>query len=140
MTITEIRDIVTAEYTKRYPHWTGIHVTEVVMDTFGGHLAVTRAKTETGVDNEEVCFVYPEGSVRIFYSTEELARFLEQKAKTSTLERMFTRPVLSGVIFAFLLVAVFIVGFQTNFRAEALSILGSVVGVAAGFFFGSGQK
>src|SRR4051794_35737653 len=111
MTTAEVRECVTAEYAKRYPAWTGLDVTEVVMDTFGGHLAVTRAKTETGTDNEEVCFVYPEGTVRIFYTTEELARFLEQKAKTPLFERLFTRPVLSGIIFAFLLVAVFVIGF-----------------------------
>ena len=53
---------------------------------------------------------------------------------------LLTRPVISGIIFAFLLVAIFIIGFSTNFRAEALAILGSVVGVAAGFFFGTGKK
>jgi hypothetical protein len=139
MTHPEIKEVVTQEYAKRYPNWTDFHVTEIVVDTFGGHVAAVRAKDENKQDNEELCFVYPEGTVRIFYTTEELAKFLEQKAKTPTIERLFTRPVLTGIVFAFLLVAVFVIGFQTTFRPEALSILGSVVGVAAGFFFGSSR-
>jgi hypothetical protein len=106
---------------------------------FGGFLAVVIFNIAQGPDNDEICFVYPEKSVQIFSTTEELARFLELKAKAPLLERLFTRPIMSGVIFCFLLVAVFIVGFVTNFRPEALSILGSVVGVAAGFFFGTGK-
>jgi hypothetical protein len=111
----------------------------MVIDTFGGNLAVIAYKTEKGTESDEMCFIDPEGDVRIFSTTEECVRFLEQKAKAPLLERIFTRPVMSGVVFVFLLVAVFIVGFFTNFRPEALSILGSVVGVAAGFFFGSGK-
>jgi uncharacterized membrane protein len=137
MNRNEVIDIVLPEYAKIYPLWTDVQVTEVVLDTFGGNLAVVRGLLENGHENEEICFVYPEGTVKIFRSTEELATFLEQKAKASFLERFFTRPILSGVIFAFLLVAVFIIGFTSSFKPEALSILGSVVGVAAGFFFGS---
>jgi len=139
MTHPEIKELVTRKYAKRYPGWTNVHVTEIVLDTFGGHLGVVRSRDENQHDNEEVCFVYPEGTVRIFYTTEELARFLEQKAKTSVIERLFTRPVLTGAIFAFLLMAVFVIGFKADFRPEALSILGSVVGVAAGFFFGTSR-
>lgn len=139
MTHPEIKELITQEYAKRYPKWSDVHVTEIVLDTFGGHLGVVRAKDENMHDNEEVCFVYPEGTVRIFYTTEELARFFEQKAKTSVIERLFTRPVLTGAIFAFLLVAVFVIGFKQDFHPQSLSILGSVVGVAAGFFFGSSR-
>jgi len=135
MTIEEIRKVVIQAYTERYPEWGEVRVSDIVQDTFGGHLAVVRPKNEP----EEMCFVYPEGTVRIFTSTEDLARFLEQKAKASFVERLFTRPVLSGLVFAFLLVAVFIIGFSASFKPEALAILGSVVGVAAGFFFGSGK-
>lgn len=77
MTHDEIRDLVTKEYKKCYTKRTGFSVTEIVPDTFGGDLAVSRAKTESGADNEEVSWVYPDGTVRIFSTTEELARFLE---------------------------------------------------------------
>lgn len=141
MTNDEIEQLVVSEYKKRYPNWQNVQVTEIVFDTFGGNLAVVRAITDEGHPNEEVCFAYPEGTVRIFSTTEELARFLELKAKAPFLERIFTRPVFTGFIFIFLLVAVFVVGFvaQDKYRPEVLTMLGSVLGGAAGFFFGSGK-
>lgn len=136
MTRADIEKNVLKDYALRYPDWKEVRVSDIVEDTFGGHIAVVRSKD----DPEEMCFIYPEGTVRIFGSTEDLVHFLEEKAKASWIERLFTRPVISGIIFAFLLVAIFIIGFSTTFRAEALAILGSVVGVAAGFFFGTGKK
>ncbi|SRR6266404_4410648 len=140
MDIKQIRELVTKEYEVRYPKWTDVIVTDVVLDTFGGNLAVVRATTEAGTENEEVCFAYPEGTVRIFSTTEELARFLELKAKAPLLERLFTRPVLSGIVLLLLLVLIFIIGFVGTFNAQALAILGSVIGLAAGYFFGSSTK
>lgn len=136
----ETEERVIAEYKKRYPSWTAVLVTEVVQDTFGGDLAVVRAKTQSGEENEEVCFAYPEGTVRIFSSTEELARFLELKAKAPLLERMFTRPILSGVVLMGLLLGVFALGWKGNFDPQALAILGSVLGLAAGYFFGTSPR
>jgi uncharacterized membrane protein len=132
----EIKKWVVKEYSVRYPDWKEVRVTDIVLDTFGGHIAVVRSAT----DSEEMCFIYPEGTVRIFGSTEELVHFLEDKAKAPWLERLFTRPVISGIVFVILLVAIFCIGFSTNFRTESLAILGSVVGVAAGFFFGAGKR
>ena len=140
MTINEIRSAVSQSYLRQYPSWTNVVVTEVVEDTFGGALAVVRAATEESPMHEEVCFVYPEGTVRIFFSTEELARFLEQKAKTPLLERIFSRPVLSGMVFLIALIAVIVMGMRDpKADPQALSIIGSLVGVAAGFFFASSQ-
>ena len=78
-------------------------LTEMVIDTFGGNLAVIAYKTEKGTESDEMCFIDPEGDVRIFSTTEECVRFLEQKAKAPLWERIFTRPVMSGVVFVFLL-------------------------------------
>jgi len=137
----EIEKSVLAEYKKLYPKWKNVQITEVISDTFGGDLAVVRATTDEGHPNEEVCFVYPEGTVRIFSTTEELARFLELKAKAPFIERIFSRPVFTGMVFVFLLIAVFFIGFtpKDSFRPEVLTMLGSVLGGAAGFFFGSGK-
>ena len=54
----------------------------MVIDTFGGNLAVIAYKTEKGTESDEMCFIDPEGDVRIFSTTEECVRFLEQKAKS----------------------------------------------------------
>lgn len=141
MTRQETVEAVTVYYTTLYPKWTNILVTEVVLDTFGGNIAVVRATDEKGHDNEEMCFSYPERTVRHFTTTEELARFLEAKAKAGPLERVFTRPILSGIIFLVLLIFVFIIGFwHENYSPESLAILGSVVGLAAGYFFSSNPK
>jgi len=139
MNDAQIRECVTAAYLKDEPEFKNVRITEVVLDAFGGNLAVVKYEEPDGSRNDEICFVGPEGRVRIFETTEELARELERKAKAPLLERLFTRPIMSGVVFVFLLVAVFITGFDSNFSSQALSILGSVVGVAAGFFFGSGK-
>lgn len=140
MDVRETRELVTSEYKARYPKWTDISVTEVVLDTFGGNLAVVRAITESGAENEEVCFAYPERTVRIFSTTEELARFLELKAKAPILERVFTRPVLSGMVLVGLLLGVFALGWRGGFDPQALAILGSVLGLAAGYFFGTSPR
>ncbi len=140
MTLEQIRALVLKEYSHRYPEWRDITVADIVQDTFGGHLAVVRATTETGSNNEEICFVYPEATVRIFLTTEELARFLEIKAKAPIIERMFTRPVLSGTVLLGLLVFVFVTGFFEKFNPQALAILGSVLGLSAGYFFGKSPK
>jgi hypothetical protein len=139
MNASEIKECVIAAYQKEPDEFKNVRVSEVVADAFGGNLAVVKYQKQDGSPNDEICFISPEGSVRVFETTEELARYLEQKAKAPLLERLFTRPIMSGIVFVFLLVAVFITGFNKDFRPEALSILGSVVGVAAGFFFGSGK-
>lgn len=89
---------------------------------------------ETPVD--EVCFVPVDGKVRIFDTTIELARFLEERANASWLERVFNRSVLTGLVFLILILAIFVSGFF-DFDSKALAILGSVVGSAGGFFFAS---
>ncbi len=139
MTKQEIEVAVRAAYKKEYG-WE-VQVTEVVLDTFGGHIAVTRATTQKGNPNEELCFIYPEGGVRIFRSTEELARFLEQKARAPLLERIFYRPTFAGIVFLILLVVVIVVGFfgKGRFLPEALTLLGGILGSAAGFFFGTNK-
>jgi len=45
MNAAEIQDKVREQYKRRYPQWTDVHVTEMVIDTFGGNLAVVAYRT-----------------------------------------------------------------------------------------------
>ncbi len=140
MTHPEIKKLVIDEYRNRYPQWSGLDVTEIVKNAFGGHLAAIRAKDESGNDNEELCFVYPEGSVRIFHTTEELVRFLEQKARASFFERvLFSRPAMSGLVFLILLIGLFVIGFTSCYNPQVLQLLIGLAGIAAGFLFGTSK-
>jgi hypothetical protein len=138
---SQIEKAVLDDYSKRYPLWTEVRVTDMADESFGGNLVVVQSITEDGTPNEELCFGYPDGTVRMFSSTRELADFLEKKANAPFLERVFTRSIFSGLVFTFLLIAVFIIGFfdKDHFRPEVLTMLGSVLGAAAGFFFGSSK-
>jgi uncharacterized membrane protein len=132
----EIEKLVLPKYKLIYPDWSNTRITEVV-ESFGGELVVVRGQPSEMSEGEEICYVSAEGGVTIFSTTEELARFLEHKANAGPLEKLLQRPVLSGLIFLVLLVCVFTVGFYREFLPQSLTILGSVTGMAAGFFFGA---
>src|SRR5262245_44086251 len=138
----EIEKLVLPKYKQLYPDWENTRITEVIPDTFGGTLVVVRGQPKEKLENEEICYVSPERGVTIFSTTEELARFLEEKAQTPWLERLFYRSHISGTVFLLLLVAIFVAGFYhpSNFSEQALNALGSVAGLAAGFFFGSARR
>ena len=139
MNEVEVRKRVAEEYKVAYKDCSDFRIDEVILDVFDGHMAAV-SFAHAGIDNSELCFVYASGKVLIYNSTPELLRDLERRAKAPLFDRLFTRPILSGIVFLFLLVAVFIIGFFGSFKPEALAILGSVVGVAAGFFFGTGKS
>jgi hypothetical protein len=51
---------------------------------------------------------------------------------------MSNNSFISGCVFVFLIVAVFIAGFAgASFSKEAFAALSGILGTAAGFFFGS---
>jgi hypothetical protein len=138
----EIEKIVLPKYKRLNPGWTNTRVTEIIPDVFGGTLVVVRGQPPQIIENEEICYVSPEGGATIFSTTEELARFLEEKAQEPWLERLFYRPHIAGAVFVLLLVGIFVAGFHhpKDFSPQALATLGSVVGLAAGFFFGSARR
>jgi hypothetical protein len=142
MPSAEIEKLVLPKYKRLYPDWQNTRITEVVPNAFGGTLVVVRGQPEEILENEEICYVSPERGVTIFSTTEELARFLEGKAQAPWLERIFYHPHISGSVFVLLLVAIFFAGFYHpgRFSPDALSILGGVAGLAAGFFFGSARR
>ncbi len=133
---------VVAAYQKKYKLWTEIHVTKVVENAFGGTLVTVRAITGRKIKHSALCFIDDNGHVSIYDSSEELARDLETRVRLGWIYRLFSRPILSGIVFAFLLVAIFIIGLRPkdSFRPEAFTALAGVLGTAAGFFFGSPQK
>jgi len=58
-----------------------IEVTEIVEKAFGGSLAAIRSKEADGTPNEEMIYVFQDGTVRIFNTTDEMVRFLQQKSR-----------------------------------------------------------
>jgi hypothetical protein len=106
MTVDEIRSTVAGEYKKRYPDWTDVNVTDVILNVFDGDLAVVRARTPS--ENEELRFCDHKTGVRIFPTTEELARFIENKANAPLLENA-RRKTNSGVAIGGLLALILIV-------------------------------
>jgi len=80
----EIDDLIKQAYKRKY-EW-DVEILEVV-DCMGGWIGVVSGKK----GHEEMCFVYPDTTVRIFDTTPELARFFEMRAQP--LERLVARPV-----------------------------------------------
>ena len=133
MMLEVLKENITKAYNLRYPdECNDLKITEVVLDVFGGHLACVSLNGQT-----EICFVYPKGQVIIFYSTEELVRFLEDRAKQPLVQKLFSKDVMSGTILILLLSAVFVIGWIKDFNSQALTIIGSAVGLASGYFFGA---
>ena len=138
MNVEAYKDAVLTALKKRYGEMKGADVTEVVQDTFGGDLVVIRS--EAMVPHEEIAFVYPNHQVRIFGTTEELVHFLETQSKKTWFDKLFTKPILSGLIFIVLLVIISLAGLYGEYDGTALTILGNVVSLAAGFFFGTHKQ
>jgi hypothetical protein len=135
----EIGELAVKAFQERYPEDTEVRATEVVREAFGGALAVIRSKEKTGNLNEELIYVYPDKTVRVFTTTEEQAAFLEQKARQPLfVEVLSNSAFISGIVFLFLIVATFVAGFfGTNFSKDAFAALTGILGTAAGFYFGS---
>ncbi|WP_143266709.1 SoxR reducing system RseC family protein [Azospirillum oryzae] len=135
----EEKNAIVSAYSLKYPEFTDINVDEFAQNSFGGTLAAVSYKINGQKNDGEICFVTEDGSVQIFGTTVELVRFLKYKATEHPLEKIFSRHILSGIIFFVLILAISIAGFF-NFNDKAYTILGGVVGVAAGFFFGSKKE
>jgi hypothetical protein len=140
MTDDEIEKAVIDEYKKTYPKWKSVRVTQKVPDTFGGILAVVTAIDEEADEVDEMCFVFDNGKVQIFESTEQLAIFLESRANVPWYQRVFATSTLSGIVFLLSILLIFISGLIPNFPDRASAVLGAVVGAAAGFYFGSSKS
>jgi hypothetical protein len=127
-------DLVITRYKEKY-NGSKSSITEVVDNTFGGALVVVKVG-----DAEEICYVYHDETVRIFETATELARFLEDKSNAHWSLRLFSLPVVTGGVFFFTLIAIFISGFFGTYQKEALAILGSIAGAAGGLYYGKHQR
>jgi len=137
MTEDEIKEAVVKEYGKF--NWP-VRVTQTVPDTFGGTLAVIKGQNDKGGYVEEMCFVFENGKVQIFESTEQLAVFLDSRTKLPWYQRVFAPTTLSGIVFLLSIILVFVAGLLgPAFPDKASAVLGAVVGAAAGFYFGASK-
>ena len=134
-----IKDLVTTLYKDYYDVETQVKVTEIVFDTYGGHLAVVRGKDNNNTPLDEICFISQSGDIKIFSTTEELVRFLEHQTKLTLFDKIFTKNTMSGLVLFLLLVGVFLIGITKDFNQQALTIIGSITGMAAGYFFNNKQ-
>jgi len=133
----EIRSIAKKAFSDKYPEDTAVTATEGVANVFGGGLAVIRSVEKNGNPNEELVYVYPDKTARVFGTTEEMARFLESKSRPMLIDMVSNITFVAGVVFLFLIVATFVAGFVGNYNEKAFAALGAVLTTAAGFFFGS---
>jgi hypothetical protein len=82
-------------------------------------------------------YVEKDGNVRIFLNTDEV-RFLERKSRYLIVDILYDASFIAGFVFIILILLVFIIGFDgKNYNNEAFIALSSVLGAAAGFFFGT---
>src|ERR1700686_63616 len=127
---------IDAEYRKTYPKWQHpVWVSQTVPETFGGTLAVVNATDEDGREVSEMCFVFENGKVQIFTSTEQLAIFLDSRTKIPWFQRIFSASTLSGIVFLLSIILIFVSGFFDDFSDKVSAVLSAVVGAAAGFYF-----
>jgi hypothetical protein len=134
-----LRGKIISAWAERYPDdQRPIEITEIVDKAFGGSLAAIRSKEKDGTPNEEMVYVYSNEEVKIFYNTDELVRFLEHKSRYIFVDILSDASFIAGFVFIVLIFLVFILGFEGDrYNKEAFIALSSVLGAAAGFFFGT---
>jgi predicted nucleotide-binding protein len=87
----KIYDSIKEAYENEYG-WKNVEIKELAV-CFGGWIGVVSG----GRNHEEICFVYPDTTVRIFGNTPELVLFLERRAQSSATQT--SRTVASRKIF-----------------------------------------
>jgi hypothetical protein len=93
---------------------------------------------------ENVVFIDSDKRPIIFATTQELVMFLQKRTKFQGFNAFIESKMFHAVAFLLLIVLVFWEGIRGNSAGDlgknSLAILGSVVGLAAGLFFGSSKK
>ena len=139
MTRDQIKQAAIDQYKVTYPTMANVRATEVVLDTMRGNLVVIAADGPNGVEESEVTLVYPDGHVTLFATTEELARHIDRIYRMSIMDKLLDKSNFAGALLLLALIGLFIIGYTSYFQKEAMAIIGSIVGAAAGFFFASGR-
>jgi MFS family permease len=141
MPVTEdLTNKIKKDYNDRF----GCQVTSVqdgAGNLFGGSLVIATYSASAGEIIKDVVYVDALGSPRIFESTQELILFLREKSRYNAFDALIESKMFHGIVFVLLLFGVIWAGWLGDrFDPRALAILGSVVGLAAGLFFGPGKK
>ncbi|MBE7203209.1 MAG: hypothetical protein INR70_36180 [Parafilimonas terrae] len=125
------------QYRKKYPTDENVIATEFIENAFSGSLVSIRATDINGNKTEEVVYVGRNYDVKIFNTTEELVRFLQQKSRMWIVDLISDQSFVTGLVFITLIIFIFILGLQgdSGFGKEPLAALSSVLGAAAGFYF-----
>ena len=136
-----LKERVVSAWADRYPDdHKPIEITEIVDKAFGGSLVAIRSKEASGAQNEEMVYV-DDGEVKIFYNTDEMVKFLEQKSKYIFVDVLSDSSFIAGFVFIMLIILIFMLGFKGDaYNRDAFIALSSVLGAAAGFFFGTKKE
>lgn len=137
MSESTVRDIIVAEYQRRYPNWKDIRVTDIIADYVGVSLAVVRANAD---EIEEICFLDPERGVRIFSTTEELAHALSERAKAPFVDKWRRRinsgiAVVSLLVMCLLFVAIWAYRADPTFSQFTADHFSAIIGIPFSFLF-----
>lgn len=136
----ELRASIVRTYRERFATDV-IAVHPGVNGLLGGSLAIAVYKPEPDELISDVVYIDSLGQPMVFQSTQELLLFMERKQPHAWFNGVIQSKMFHAMIFAMLLVAVFWAGYEgpQKFDSNALAVLGSVVGLAAGLFFGQSR-
>lgn len=133
----KIRENVERDYKSKYPQLTAISIPSVVLEKIGGHFALVKWEAPNE-QYEEICFVRSDLEPEIADSDRHLLDILiRQIQEPTTLERIFSKNVISGAVFLLVVISLFFSFYANPNNKEILAIIGSIAGAAGGFFFGS---
>jgi hypothetical protein len=111
---------------------------------FGGAIALVTYRPKNDELVTDVVFIEDEKRPVVFATTQELLMFLQKKTKFQGFNALIESKMFHALIFLLLIVLIFWEGMKGSSAGDlgknALAILGSVVGLAAGLFFGGGKK
>ncbi|MFC4172651.1 hypothetical protein ACFOYU_11360 [Microvirga sp. GCM10011540] len=138
----EIKGLILTTYGRVYPHWNDVIIRDNAIVPYStGWMAVVRRTKEGGSTAEELCYVYPDKTVRVFDTTTELANFLSMHAQIPLLERITAKPVVAAGVFVVLLIGLLLAAFTIESEgSQVMASLTGLAGVAGGYFFGSSGK
>ena len=96
---------------------------------------------ENKKEEDSVVYINRYYEVQIFETTPELIAFLQSRSRLVVVDTISDPSFITGLVFLILIAVVFYVGLRDDhFNREALSALTSVLGVAAGFYFGTKRQ
>jgi hypothetical protein len=109
-----------------------------VENIFGGDLAIATYIVGENERVSDIIYIDKSKCPHIFETTQELLLFLRDKSRFRIVEAVFETKLFPGFIFLGLLMAMCWLGSQGtgSLNDKVLTILGSVIGLAAGMFFG----